>query len=254
MKEIQTTKVEEKSLALWWIGQAGFALKTSAGRIIMVDPYLSFSMEDVTYIHETLVMDPHLAKVDYVFCSHDHMDHTDEATIVGLAAGNPESIFFGPISSADKMRLFGLGPERVRIIERGNMMTPEPRFSVEAVYAHHTEDSVGFIFNFSGIVVYFTGDTEVGLSGYMGEMTRVQGLRPDLMIVCINPGFRNLGPQEAAWLTQLVGPRVVIPMHYDLIEENTVNPQEFFENLKGRKVSTQVELMEHGGGYIYVQG
>ena len=37
--------VPNGSLGLWWLGQAGFAFKTPAGRIVYVDPYLSDAVE-----------------------------------------------------------------------------------------------------------------------------------------------------------------------------------------------------------------
>ncbi len=36
---ISSTQMSRRSVMLWWLGQAGFALKTSAGKIVLVDPY-----------------------------------------------------------------------------------------------------------------------------------------------------------------------------------------------------------------------
>ena len=38
-------KCREGSLALYWLCQAGFAFKTSAGQIVYIDPYLSDVVE-----------------------------------------------------------------------------------------------------------------------------------------------------------------------------------------------------------------
>jgi L-ascorbate 6-phosphate lactonase len=251
MENILKTEVKQGHLGIWWIGQGGFVFKTSAGRIVMVDPYLSFSMQGVTYIHPELAVRPESVRADFVLCSHDHMDHTDEPTLTAIARSDEATTFYGPPLSTKGMRAFGIAPERIVPIERGDALRLDETISVEAVYAHHTPDSCGFIFDFEGIEVYYTGDTEVGLHGYLQRMERVKGLRPDILVVCINPGYDNLGPKEAAQLTEWVDPKVVIPMHYDLIEENTVDPQKFLDALSAIGVRAAPVLMEYGGGYLF---
>ena len=38
---ISKTSVEPNSLAIFWIGQAGFVYKTPGGTVVYVDPYLT---------------------------------------------------------------------------------------------------------------------------------------------------------------------------------------------------------------------
>ncbi|MFQ6094094.1 MAG: MBL fold metallo-hydrolase, partial [bacterium] len=112
----------------------------------------------------------------------------------------------------------------------------------------------GYIFDFNGILAYCTGDMNVGLDNYIHKMTRVKGLRPDILLICINPGFGNFGPWEAARFTKFVEPRMVIPMHYNLIEENTVDPQLFLNALVQQQVEAIPVVMGYGGKYIYRKG
>jgi len=246
--------VAQDSLLIWWIGQAGFIFKDSFGNILLVDPYLSHSMEGVTYIHSEIPVKPDSIKADCVFCSHDHIDHTDQPTLQGLALAASKIRFYGPPSSVRKVMAFGIDPGRIREIKRGDKINLEGGISVEAVYAEHTPDSVGFVFNFNGISVYHTGDTEIGLERYLGNMKLLERLEPDVMIVCVNPGFNNLGPEDAARLTKFVMPKVVIPMHYDLIEENTIDPQIFLDALVREKVNVAPVVMKYGEKYTYISG
>ena len=250
-KEISEARVRKGELALWWIGQAGFVFKLSTGKVIMADPYLSYSMESMTYIHDELPMDPRNARADATFCSHDHDDHTDEPTLKAIASNDPATIFYGPTLVAERIKEFGIDPQRVKTLNRGEKVTIDESISAEAVYARHTEDSVGFIFRFAGVTIYYTGDTEVGLDSYIHEIERVRGLQPDIFIVCINSGYNNLGPKEAARLTMIVEPRLIIPMHYDLIEENTIDPHMFLDALQAEDMRARVKLMEYGGYYLY---
>ncbi|MFH1006441.1 MAG: MBL fold metallo-hydrolase [Candidatus Latescibacterota bacterium] len=253
MESILKTDVTHGSLGIWWIGQGGFVFKTSEGRIVMVDPYLSFSMQGVTYLHPELALRPESVRADFVLCTHDHMDHTDEPTLSAIARSDTTTKFLGPPSSAKRMMTSGIPEKRITSIVRGQVLRLDEAISAEAVYAHHSPDSCGFIFDFGGILVYLTGDTEVGLHGYLDRMDRVKGLEPDLMIVCINPGYNNLGPVEAAELTEWVDPEVVIPMHYDLIAENTVDPQEFVDALSTRRGKAAPVLMAYGGRHLFAK-
>ena len=41
VQEYQSTQVEAGHVQLFWLGQAGFLLKTASGRAIAIDPYFS---------------------------------------------------------------------------------------------------------------------------------------------------------------------------------------------------------------------
>jgi len=44
-ENIATRIVPENHLAMYWLSQAGFAFKTSKGKIVLIDPYLSDVVE-----------------------------------------------------------------------------------------------------------------------------------------------------------------------------------------------------------------
>ena len=41
MEQLRAFEVPQGSLTVWWIGQAGFFLKTPQGVLVVMDPYLS---------------------------------------------------------------------------------------------------------------------------------------------------------------------------------------------------------------------
>ena len=43
--QIASTGVGDGEVCLWWLGQAGFALKNHAGSVVYLDPYLSDAVE-----------------------------------------------------------------------------------------------------------------------------------------------------------------------------------------------------------------
>ena len=45
MERVRGTQVEKDSAAVFWLGQAGFLIKTAEGRQIVIDPYFSDCVE-----------------------------------------------------------------------------------------------------------------------------------------------------------------------------------------------------------------
>ena len=45
MKQIKVQRVPRGSVAIWWLGQAGFACKAAAPTVLYVDPCLSDAVE-----------------------------------------------------------------------------------------------------------------------------------------------------------------------------------------------------------------
>ena len=70
------------------------------------------------------------------------------------------------------------------------------------------------------------------------------------MIVCINGGYGNMGPAEAARLTAEIEPAVVIPMHWGLVAENTTDPDLFINALAAAGSRARPVVMLPGDCYI----
>ena len=76
---IATREVPEGSLALYWLCQAGFAFKTSAGQIVYIDPYLSDVVERLVGFKRMMTSPIQAEEVaaDLIICTHEHLDHMD---------------------------------------------------------------------------------------------------------------------------------------------------------------------------------
>jgi len=255
MDIVSAEKVEKGNLFIFWLGQGGFVFKTDKGKTLMVDPLLSFSaMKDgMTYIHNDFSLDPSKTKVDYVFCTHDHSDHTDIETLLPLSRANPLSKFFGPLESYERMKKKGIPENNIEVVSLKTQVNIDG-IKVKTVYAECTDDKCithyGYFFNFNSIKVYITGDTKKGLNKYINKVEWVIKEKADILIVCINEKFNNLGPEDAAKLAAFINPKVVIPMHYDCFVENTIDPRNFIDALNPR-LRDKVVLMKYGGEYIY---
>lgn len=241
MQQILERPVPPRSVAIWWIGQAGFVLKTAAHSVIFVDPYLSDSCNRLHGLGRVVPVPipPAEVQADLVVMTHDHDDHADIETVVPIAAASPQAQFAGPPSVGQVLRGWGIPAGRFVALQRGETKKLAGA-EFTAVYAEHTPDSVGFVIRSEGIGVYISGDTS-----YVQPLHDIALHRPDIAILCINGRWGNLNIEEAVRLTQVLQPAVAIPMHYDMFRENSADPQEFARLLEASGSSTRPVVMDY---------
>jgi L-ascorbate 6-phosphate lactonase len=244
IEEIESTAPGPGSLVVWWLGQSGFLIKSRAG-LLAIDLYLS---EHLTTKYEATVR-PHvrmtrapirgheLRGVDLVLASHRHSDHLDPGTMPELLAASPGAILMLPESIRKYESELGLPLDRLVGLDSG---AEEERagFRVRAIPSAHegldTDDQgrhlyLGYIIESEGIRLYHSGDS----LAYAGLTERLGPDRFDVMFLPINgrdpargvPG--NMTAAEAVDLAARVGPRFVVPHHYDMFTFNTVPVGEF---------------------------
>lgn len=252
---IRETRVATGALGIFWLGGAGFVLKTAQGKVVVIDPYLSDSL-DRSYGWKRLPSSPVVlqareVEADLVLTTHAHEDHLDPDSIPGIAEAS-QAIFVGPTTCVETMRAWGIPKERVMVLNRGEQRIIAG-IPVSAVLAHHvspagaqTPDAVGYVLELEGTVIYHTGD-----SLYTADLGRVKERHPDILFVVINGQYGNMNPAEAARLTAELTPRRVIPMHWGLVAENTAEPCEFLSALGTLGSQAQPVIIAPGDLYVY---
>jgi len=211
-----------------WLGQGGFEL-TDGQTSILIDPYLSDMVERFDKVKRMVPspIRPEEAHPDLYLITHDHMDHLDSDTISVM---NKDQVrFAAPESCMAKLIELGISERSITKLDRGGILFFGD-FTIKAVYAKHTRDSIGLVVEKDGLTVYFTGDSE-----YDGEVGK--DLSCDILFVCINGRWGNMGIPEALQLAERVNARLAIPNHYGLFAENTADPEPFLKGLAsaGRK-------------------
>jgi len=242
--DIDTARLDARSLHIWWLGQSGFLLQW-AGYQLLFDPYLSDSLTrkyaDTDKPHVRLserVIDPaRLPPVEVVTSSHNHTDHLDAETL-------------GPILRHGATRLLIPEANRAFVADR---LACDPRFPVgltdgqwadvgpfrfHGVPAAHNQIErdarghcrcMGFVAEVGPYRVYHSGDT----LWYDGMVETLRPFGVDVAFLPINgnrPERRvagNLNAAEAARLGREIGARLVVPHHYDLFAFNTADPLDF---------------------------
>lgn len=239
--EIRAYKPQRGEIAIWWLGQSGFVIKGETATLVF-DPYLSTALEDATRDNERIrhvrmmpipALPQELDFCDYIFCSHDHADHYDRASVSGILA-NRGTVIVPPAAEASLLA-DGIPAERIVTVGAGESRTLGG-ITIRAVQAKHNEFDwspetgypyVGFIVEMDGMTIYHAGDTI--WFPELAQLLRAHCV--DIAIVPVNGGDEdrvergfasNLMFDEAARLCREIGAAYMIPCHFDMFTINTV--------------------------------
>lgn len=163
------------TLAVAWIGQAGFLLHFGGKRIV-IDPYLSDSLakkyHGSFFPHDRMMPVPiqpqDVSSVDVVLVTHEHTDHMDGATLSVIARVSPHAIFIVPRYSVTEAINRGVPPERIVAVNYDEKTTFPNGLSVTAFPAAHEEyisdiagnsKFLGYLISCEGVQIFHSGDT-----------------------------------------------------------------------------------------------
>lgn len=264
--QIDHLTVPRGQLALWSLGQAGFVLK-GGSTIAYIDPYLSNSVADVGGPPRRfpIPVDPALiTHAQVVFATHEHLDHTDAATLTPLMTASPSATLVASLQGRQIALDAGIPSERIiapRLGERVEIAglafvaTPAAHYEYEVDAGGHSR-WMGFIIECNGVTVYHSGDTII----FPELLAALAGRSIDIAILPINGRdfFReregiigNLWPGEAVELAKAIGARVLIGMHNDLFADNRVSPGMLFDEIDRRAPFMRCHLLQPGELYLY---
>lgn len=241
--------VPRDTLALYWLCQAGFAFKDSAGQVTLIDPYFSDVVERVVGFRRLMPcpLAPDEIQPALVLCTHEHLDHMDTDALPRLAKSSPAH-FAGPVECIRAFESLGIPSARCHLLEAGETLRFH-QLTVTAVYADHGDlapDAVGIVLDFSGIRVYHTGDTAFRPE----EFTEAIAMRPDILLPCINGAFGNMNEVEAAELTRMIAPRLVVPAHFGMFAEQNGDPAAFLAHC--RRLAPHVRSVQPDPGQEFL--
>ncbi len=200
-----------------WLGQAGLLIE-ACGLRILIDPYLSDSVAAVypTRRRRVPVDERFFArKPDLIVCTHDHLDHTDPATLRHYLSGEGRIIVLAPGHAYERVKTFG-GDHRYILFERHTEWT-EGDVRLIAVRAVHSDpQAIGVVLEGEGHRLYMTGDTL-----YSTELP--DDLRPlghiDVIFLPVNGEGNNMNHTDAARLCAQLDCDAAVPLHWGLLDD-----------------------------------
>ncbi len=247
---IRAAAVPSRSLAIFWLGQAGFCLKTAAGTTILIDPYLSDCVERLAGFKRIMpsLLQPEEAEADWVISTHSHPDHLD-VDAVPVLARNPRTRFIGSPDCGPVYAELGIPPARYAVLNAGESVAVGEA-EMTAVYADHgvlASETSGFILRTDGISVWIVGDTAYRPERWSDLFRQ----RIDIIIPPINGAFGNLNATEAARLAHDARARVAIPCHFWMFVEHGGNPAEFLNACSAQGSGVKPVVLALGEMFVY---
>jgi L-ascorbate 6-phosphate lactonase len=239
-----------REAAVFWLGQAGFLIKTHGGRLTAIDPYFSDCVmrliPEAGLGFKRLMPPPCEADAiafDALLISHEHNDHFDVDAIEAMMR-NGRTRAYCPAQVAAEMRAMGLGMSRVEVLAKGACVDLGD-MTLTAVDCDHgtlAPDALGFLLDLGFTRVYYAGDTALSPDRLAVPLS----VRPEVAILPINGAFGNLDGSEAAEYAGMLGAKRVIPCHFWTFPMHHGDPQQIIEALPQKAPDCVLTLMCQG--------
>ena len=269
-KRILETKLADGQVAIFYLGQESLIIKYE-GKYVLIDGYLSdyvdknCSSDTVKWVRKypSPIKADELDFVDYVFCTHQHYDHTDPYTISDIAKVNKKAVFVAPETYADQLTAYGVSKDKIIgaiadecIALDGISVTPVPAAHEELVCDENgLYSNLGYVFNLGKITLFHAGDCCL----YEGIEKRLDGV--DVMCLPVNGRsyykryvrdiIGNMDAFEAAELCKNVGAKMLIPMHFDLYAINGLSAASVVDAIEAQNPELSYHIFRPGERYIY---
>ena len=249
------------SVALTWIGQAGFLLRTPATRLAL-DPFLS---DHPGRRFPAPVGVDDLLGTELVLATHQHLDHLDTPALAALLARDGRARVVVPAPVAPVAADAGLPPDRLVAARPGEPLaagdvTVHP---VPALHGVHVADAyrfglpgdgdqvryLGYVLETPDGRLYHAGDT----LRWPGQAERLRDLGVEVALLPVNGRdarrealdiVGNLDAAEALALARDAAAATLVPMHHDLMEGNLGDPGELVRLAPERYPDGRVAVLD----------
>ena len=240
---------------IFWLGQAGFAIKMANGKTLAIDPYFS------DFVHRTIpqeglgykrIMPPPCAPEeldpDYLLISHEHGDHFDQDSFTGFLKSGKTQVYTNCTSAKD-MPALGADMSRVHVLEKNVPVELDgcTLLPVDCDHGPLAPEALGFILDFGGYTVYYAGDTALSWDRLKVPMEK----QPDVAILPINGEYGNLNGYEAAEYAGALKSKAVIPCHFWTFPRHKGCPQEIIESLPKSAPDCDLALLYQGESLVW---
>ncbi|MBQ7096284.1 MAG: MBL fold metallo-hydrolase [Clostridia bacterium] len=246
--EVAAKMIPCDKIGVFFLGQAGFLLKTPNSKLIAVDPYLSNCCERYFGFKRLMprILEPGELSIETLLVSHAHYDHFDPDSVPAILSDGKTALIGAKDVEAECERL-GLS-KNIAYLSCGESAV-QGALKVTGVPCDHGElapDALGLLIEIGGKKIYYMGDTAYR-PDYL-ENPALQGV--DLLLLPINGKFGNLNEREAAQVIKALKPQLAVPCHYWNFAEHGGNPGAFQEEMERIAPDCPYLLMRQGEGIL----
>lgn len=224
------------SVALTWLGQAGFLVESSGGTRLAIDVFLS---DHERRLRPPPPLDVLGERLDVLLASHEHGDHLDLPMVAAMLQRYPDLEIVVPraltemVRQAGGRRVTGMAPGDQ--IHRGDVeITAVSAIHAVAISDGYSATAPGDAARYTGYVVRASGGLGLWHSGdslVSAELiAEVKKLDVTVALLPVNGRdyFRehdgvvgNCDAREAVQAAQQIGATILVPMHHDMVKGNT---------------------------------
>ncbi len=254
-EKMEHLSVGTNQIALFYLGQAGFCIKTPGNKLIVIDAYLSDACERMFGFKRMIppVLEAEEMDADLYLSTHSHADHLDPDSLPVIAK-NGKTFFIGPPDCEEGYISNNLPGSRYNILKEGEEWEGNG-IRIKAVFADHGElapDAVGLLIETGGVKIYHCGDTCFSPDKIKTSLNS----DVDIMIAPINGQYGNMNAKEACSLAAIVKPKLVIACHFWMFLEHVCggglgDPATFIAESAGLPETVNARVMAPGELLIY---
>lgn len=239
-------------LKIKYIGQCGFVISNEDNSLrIAIDPVLNDILDDNgnTIRCYPPVISYEELNADYVFCTHDHIDHLAEETILEVSKVSPNTKYIVPNGCKSMLLNLNISENKIITVKDLETILICEGLKVKGLSASHPVHQVDengmdhnlcYAISMDGKLILHLGDT------FKTErlMENIKSLGTiDVFFPPINGRderreaegiIGNLFPEEACDIVNEADILNTIPTHFDMIIGNTEDPLRFIDAFKNK--------------------
>lgn len=207
-----------------WLGHAGFKIK-AADKIIYIDPFQISPGEPA----------------DIIITTHEHFDHCNPDDLKKIASEH--TVIIGNPQCKDNVKEI---PKKNAIFLKSGETTEVKGIKIAAVPAYNVnkfrepgvvfhpkkDNKIGVIIEAGNERLYHAGDTD-----FIPEMKELGEL--DYALIPVS-GTYVMTAEEASSATEVINPKIVIPMHYGNIVGNEDDAKKFKAKLEKSGIEVRI--------------
>lgn len=169
---------------------------------------IRIKMNDMLIYADPLIVDD-TSKANYIFVTHNHLDHFSKPDIRKLTG--KETIIIGPEIVTKKLK-----DHQFRTISPGDTIDfgeikceVVESYNIDSKIHRKGNNNVGYIISCDTIRIYIAGDTD-----FIPEMKGLENIT--VALLPIGEGKTAMDPVSASVAAKVIKPGIVIPIHYEL--------------------------------------
>lgn len=236
---------------LYWLGQAGFIIKSASGKLLGIDLYLSECVEPVeghVGYHRLMpqILDPKGIQFDVLIATHFHRDHFDVDAMPALM-DNGKTQLYCAYDCQDDVERLNIDKHRAQFVKPGESYDCS-EYHIDFIHSDHGAGApleAAPIVTVDGKHILEAGDTSLHLD-WKEEYLKAGAL--NVLIAPINGAYGNLNEQENVTLTKALQPKLTVPCHFGMFASHGGHPGLWKELIEEQLPSQQYKLFTMGEG------